>query len=46
MAFQENLNASICYIFSFFRSHDQIFLTVRGAVQSSFRATLGVASCS
>ena len=43
MAFQENLNASI-YMFSFFRSHDQMFLTVRGAVQGSFRATLGVAS--
>ena len=42
MAFQENLNASI-YMFSFFRSHDQMFLTVRGAMQCSFRATLGVA---
>ena len=31
-------------MFSFLRSHDQIFLTVRGAVQGSFRATLGIAS--
>ena len=43
MAFQENLNASI-YMFSFFRSHDQMFLTVRGAVQGSLKATLGVDS--
>ena len=34
MAFQEDLNASIC-MFSFFR---------RGAMQGSFNATLGVAS--
>ena len=44
MAFQENLNASIVYMFSFFRSHLSEFLTIRGAVQGSFRATLGVAS--
>ena len=44
MAFQENLNASIC-MFSFFPEvMDQMFLTVLGAVQSSFKATLGVAS--
>ena len=43
MAFQENLNASIC-MFSFFRSHGSMFLTVRGVVQGSFMATLGVAS--
>ena len=43
VAFQENLYASI-YMFSFFRSHDQMFLTVRVAVQGSFRATFGVAS--
>ena len=42
MAFQENLNASIC-MFSFFRSHGSN-LTVRGVVQGSFMATLGVAS--
>ena len=38
MAFQENLNISI-YVFV-----DQMVLTVRGVVQGSFRATLGVAS--
>ena len=45
MAFQDNLNASIC-MFSFFRSHgrDQMFLTVRGVVHGSFMATLGIAS--
>ena len=42
MAFQENINASI-YMFSFFRIY-QMFLKVRGTVQGSFRATLGVAS--
>ena len=31
----------LLYMFSFFRSHD---LTVRGAVQGSFRVTFGVAS--
>ena len=43
MAFQENLNASIC-MFSFSEVMDQMFLTVRGVVQGSFMATLGVAS--
>ena len=39
----ENLYASIC-MFSFFRVMDHMFLTVRGVVQGSFMATLGVAS--
>ena len=39
MAFQENLNAPL-YMFSFF----PMFLTVRCAVQGSFRVTFGVAS--
>ena len=43
VAFQENLNASIC-MFSFSEVMDQMLLTVRGAVQGSFSATLGVAS--
>ena len=38
MAFQENLNASIC-MFSFFRSHGSNVSHVSG-----FMATLGVAS--
>ena len=32
------------YMFLFSEVMDQMFLTVRGAVQGSFRATLGVAS--
>ena len=43
MAFQENLNASV-YMFSLFRSHVSDVSHGRGAVQGSFRATLGVAS--
>ena len=43
MAFQENLNASIC-MSSFSEVMDQMFLTVLGVVQGSFMATLGVAS--
>ena len=41
MAFKENPNATM-YMFS--KAMDQMFLTVRGAVQGSFRDTLGVAS--
>ena len=33
-----------CTCFRFSEVMDQMFLTVRGAVQGSFRATLGVAS--
>ena len=43
MAFQENLNASI-YMFSFSRSNLSDVSHGSGAVQGSFRATLGVAS--
>ena len=43
MAFQENLNASI-HMFSFSEVMHQMFLTIRSAVQGSFRATLGVAT--
>ena len=39
MAFQENV---LCFCFSEFMY--QMFLTVRGAVQGHFRATLSVAS--
>ena len=42
MAFQENLNAYVCFRFS--EVMDQMFLTARGVVHGSFMATLGVAS--
>ena len=43
MAFQENLMLPYkCFRFS--EVMDQMFLTVRSAVQGSFMATLGVAS--
>ena len=43
VAFQENLMLLyVCFRFS--EVMDQLFLTVRGVVQGSFMATLGVAS--
>ena len=42
MAFQENLML-LYACFRFSEVMDQMFFTVRGAVQGSFRATLGVA---
>ena len=41
MAFQENLK---CFYINFSEIMDQMFLTGRGGVQGSFRATIGVAS--
>ena len=43
MAFQENLNASIC-MFSFFRSHGSNVSLGSGCSAGFFMATLGVAS--